>query len=399
MKAGVALAGAGAIAFASVPMVSAAEEVIAAPRVVTTEVQPVVFSSLQILVEGAVAAVQESIHAWENDTPALINQLAAQWADHNLLPLNHAIFATALLAPLAPLAVGPFTDAIIEVVARALPGNTAQIKAELTAGVDYAFARLIGPLVSAIGATGATHAKVFEAGGRGDSVAHALALLMTPVDVINGFLFGGYGDISPLITGEVGGPRIPAPGLLTPWGQWPVDRSVLDDGAGTNSSLLAAHNADATATEPTRSTREDALAVKLAAAAETATATESATNETAAEATTATETATEAAPGEITATATETATEAAQKSAWSWQRGPLSAAPGATDPAATGLGATEPGATVSLDVKDVRGSVKASTGTSSASDTADKTDGAPTAKKSERASKSEKRASSDKGAE
>ena len=43
-----------------------------------------------------------------------------------------------------------------------------------------------------------------------------------------GFPLGGYGDISALITGEVGGPRIAAPGLLTPWGQYPEDKTVTD---------------------------------------------------------------------------------------------------------------------------------------------------------------------------
>ncbi|MET0898420.1 MAG: hypothetical protein ABWY45_10965 [Mycobacterium sp.] len=236
MTAGVALVGAGAIAFAPLPVLST-EVVVAAPsapevfapRVVTTEVLPAgLISSLQLLANGAGAAVTESVDAFQNDVPAIFDQVVAQWPDITLTPWNHSLVAAALLAPVAPLLVGPFNDAAAEVLAQVFPGIGDEIRQGLPAAIEYAFARLVGPFLSAIGATGAVHQDYYFAGMAGDRVGQNLALLLSPIKVIDGFLNGGYGDLGPLLSGDVGGPRIAAPGLLTPWGQWPVDRNVIE---------------------------------------------------------------------------------------------------------------------------------------------------------------------------
>ncbi|TFV60977.1 hypothetical protein E4P42_01965 [Mycobacterium sp. PS03-16] len=214
----------------SLPVITAADEIVAAPPAIrTTEVEMASFTRYaEILVAGAVAAIAESGHALQHDTPALFNQLAAQWADADLLPWNHSLVASSLLAPVAPLVVGPFTDAVAEVLADALPhGN--EIREQLPATVDYAFARLVGPLLGALGGSGTAHQHIYRAGMAGDTAGQIRAILESPIHVIDGFLFGGYGDLGPLLTGELDGERIPAPGLLTPWGQWPADRNVTDE--------------------------------------------------------------------------------------------------------------------------------------------------------------------------
>lgn len=241
VTAGIAFAGAGAIAFSTVPVLPS-EHVIAAPRaavthaeplprVVTTEVEYVALvRSLELLVAGAAAAIEESLGAFSDQMPALFRQVQAQWADPALTPWNHSMIAAALLTPLAPLVVGPFTDAVAEALAQTFPGRGDEIRENLPQAVDYAFARLVGPIISAIGATGAVHQQIYEAGMAGNAPGQWLALLRSPFTVADGFLNGGYGDISALLTGEVGGERIAAPGLLTPWGQFPVDRNVAEDG-------------------------------------------------------------------------------------------------------------------------------------------------------------------------
>ena len=252
MTAGVALVGAGAIAFAPLPVLPT-EVVVAAPpapqvftpRVVSTEVVPAgLISSLQILVNGAGAAVTESVDAFQNDVPAIFDQVVAQWPDINLTPWNHSLVAAALLAPVAPLLVGPFNDAAAEVLAQVFPGIGDEIRQGLPEAIEYAFARLVGPLLSAIGATGAVHQDYYFAGMAGDRIGQNLALLTSPIKVIDGFLNGGYGDLGPLLSGEVGGPRIAAPGLLTPWGQWPVDRNVTEPDDELSPTLAEAGTAD-----------------------------------------------------------------------------------------------------------------------------------------------------------
>ena len=245
LTAGVALVGAGAIAFSTMPVLPSQETAAApsavtaqvqqfTPRVVTAEVDTVAFVRyLEILGAGASAALKESFSTWNTDIPALFDQVGigvegAQWEDPDLLRWNHSLLGAALFAPIAPLFVGPFTDSVAEALAQTFPSRGAEIREKLPQAVDYAFARLVGPIISAIGATGATHQRYYAAGMEGDRIGQWAALLSAPIDIVKGFLFGGYGDISALITGEVGGPRIAAPGLLTPWGQYPEDKTVTD---------------------------------------------------------------------------------------------------------------------------------------------------------------------------
>ncbi|MGE0216753.1 hypothetical protein [Mycolicibacterium sp.] len=236
LTAGVALVGAGALALSAVSVVPdattealAAQVRTAAPRAVSTEVEhAALVRYLEILATGAAATVAESLATFTTDIPALFQQIAAQWADPDLTPWNHSLAGAALFAPVAPFAVGPFSDAVVEVLAQSFSSHGDEIRENLPRAIEYAFARLVGPIISAIGATGAVHQAYYAAGMAGNPPGQWLALLSTPYHVIDGFLFGGYGDISALITGEVGGERIAAPGLLTPWGKYPVDRSVTD---------------------------------------------------------------------------------------------------------------------------------------------------------------------------
>ncbi len=266
---GLALAGAGAITMSSVsalpstevsiPASAAMEQQQTAPRVVATEVEYVALTHyLEILGAGAVAAVQESLGTFNDDIPAIFDQIGmgqpgGQWEEFDLLRWNHSLLGAALLAPVAPLVVGPFTDAVTEVLAQSFPSHGDRIREELPAAVDYAFARLVGPIVSAIGATGKTHQQYYMAGMAGNPIDQWGALLSAPIHMAEGFLFGGYGDISALITGEVGGERIPAPGLLTPWGQFPEDRTVTGDGDAESDSVApdAADQPSAAAIEGT----------------------------------------------------------------------------------------------------------------------------------------------------
>jgi hypothetical protein len=217
VKAGVALAGAGAIAFAAVPAPTPLEDATVAapaafvnstPRVVTAEIEPVVLASaLQILATGAVQAVQESVHALQYDTPAIFERVVAQWADINLTPWNHSLVAAALLAPVAPLVVGPFNYAVADAVAQVFPQYGDQIREDLPEAVQYAFARVVGPFLSAFGATGAVHQDYYHAGMAGDRLGQNLALLNAPAKIIEAFLNGGYGDLGPLLTGDPDAPR------------------------------------------------------------------------------------------------------------------------------------------------------------------------------------------------
>ncbi len=269
---GIALVGAGTITFSSIAVppdndAFAVPEAIVAnvhpgiyPRTLAIDVQNVALVSyLEILGTGAADALTESADTWHDDIPALFSQLVEQWPDPHLLPLNHSLLAAALMAPVAPLAVGPFTDAAAEVLAQALPAHGDDIREALPAAVDYTFARLVGPLVSAIGATGAAHQDYYWAGMAGDPVGQNVALLHAPIKVVDGLLFGGYGDVGVLLTGEVGGERVPAPGLLTPWGQYPEDRSVTEeesvDDLSTDATLSVVEPASA-ATVQTPQTEE-----------------------------------------------------------------------------------------------------------------------------------------------
>ncbi len=264
---GVALAGAGAIALSTLPVLpthhalaapraATVVEPVAVPRVVTTEVEYAsLVQSLELLISGAAGAVGQSFAAFTTQMPALFRQVQEQWADPDLTPWNHSLIASAFFTPVAPLVVGPFTDAVAEVLAQTFPSHGDEIRENLPAAVEYAFARLIGPIISAIGATGAVHQQIYAAGMAGDPPGQWLALLRAPGTILDGFLNGGYGDISALLTGEVGGERIAAPGLLTPWGQYPEDRSVTDNWDGIPSEetarLSVTDEADVESTETT----------------------------------------------------------------------------------------------------------------------------------------------------
>lgn len=244
LTAGVALAGAGAVAFSTLPVLPTHEAAVARaatvvqpvvpPRVVTTEVEYVALvNALQTLAAGLGDTVGQVFASFTTTIPALNDHIGigvpgAPWEDADYLRLNHSLFGNMLFAPIAPLFVGAFTDAVIEVVAHASGDREDEVREKLTESVDYAFARLVGPIISAIGATGAVHQEIYRAGMEGNPQGQWAALLRAPGVILDGFFNGGYGDISTLLTGEIGGDRIAAPGLFTPWGEYPVDRSVTD---------------------------------------------------------------------------------------------------------------------------------------------------------------------------
>jgi len=241
---GVALAGAGAIAFSTLPVLPTHEaaaaraativQPVVPPRVVTTEVEYVALvNALQTLAAGLGDTVGQVFASFSTTIPALNDYIGigvpgALWEDADYLRLSHSLFGNMLFAPIAPVFVGAFTDAVIDVVAHASGDREDEVREKLTESVDYAFARLVGPIISAIGATGAVHQEIYRAGTAGNPQGQWAALLRAPGVILDAFFNGGYGDISTLLTGEVGGDRVAAPGLFTPWGEYPEDRSVTD---------------------------------------------------------------------------------------------------------------------------------------------------------------------------
>lgn len=197
-----------------------------APRVVVAGPQSVALTGYaETLVAGAAAALEQSVDGLANDFPAIWAQVNAQWPDAELLHWNYALVADSFLAPVAPLVIGPLNDAVAEVLADAFPDHAEAI-AQLPGLVEYTTVRLVGPLLSAIGAAGIAHEGIYYPTTTGDVAGFFEGIAAAPGHVIDGLLFGGYGDLSPLLTGEVGGTPIPAPGLLTPWGQEPPERDV-----------------------------------------------------------------------------------------------------------------------------------------------------------------------------
>lgn len=224
--AGLAVAGAGAIAWSAVVTLPGEEAVAVAPRVVVAGSQSVALTGYaEILVAGAVAALEQSVDGLANDFPAIWEQVNAQWPDAELLHWNYALVADSFLAPVAPLVIGPLNDAVAEVLADAFPDHAEAI-GQLPGLVEYTTVRLVGPLLSAIGAAGIAHEGIYYPTTTGDVPGFFEGIAAAPGHVIDGLLFGGYGDLSPLLTGEVSGTPIPAPGLLTPWGQEPPERDV-----------------------------------------------------------------------------------------------------------------------------------------------------------------------------
>ena len=216
ITAGVALATVGAIAV--VP--TAAQPLDANPperRVVTAEVAPAAFfdpSYAALLADGVAGSLQESLHALTHTSPALLQEALANWPIAET-ELAYSQIANALVVPLMPLIAGPFTDAVTEVLARSAPQFRDQIET-LPTFVEHSTIRMLGPVLGAIGAAGAAHAEIYWATATGDIPGFVLGVLKIPVYVADGFLFGGYGDIGPLLSGS-DGRVIPAPGLLTPW--------------------------------------------------------------------------------------------------------------------------------------------------------------------------------------
>ncbi|UNB55014.1 hypothetical protein [Mycolicibacterium sp. YH-1] len=226
LTAGVAIAGASAITWSAVAVVPANEPVVVSHRVVAATVTPAgLASSLQLLTEAAAATVQQSVDGLVTKLPALWNQVDAQWADVELTHWNYALVADSFLMPVAPLLFGPLNDAVAEVVARQFPVLGDEIRA-IPGLIEYGVIRLIGPLLSAIGGAGAAHAQIFKSMSNWELQPFFEALVAAPGHVIDGLLFGGYGDLRPLLTGEIGGTPIPAPGLLTPWGKPPAPRDI-----------------------------------------------------------------------------------------------------------------------------------------------------------------------------
>ncbi|MBO0677478.1 hypothetical protein JRC04_08385 [Mycolicibacterium sp. S2-37] len=225
--AGVAMAGASAITFASVSALPA-EKVVAAPRVIMDQTHNVALTGFSEVLTSVVTAIQESGDALVNTSPALYWQVHEQWPDPELLPWNYALFTDIFLAPLAPLVIGPVNDAVAEAVAEAFPA-AADVILQVPELIEYAVIRLVGPILSAIGAAGAAHEQIYYSTTTLEIAPFIEAIIAAPGYVIDGFFNGGYGDLRPLLTGEVGGDPIPAPGLLTPWGAEPVQRYADDN--------------------------------------------------------------------------------------------------------------------------------------------------------------------------
>ncbi|OBB59212.1 hypothetical protein A5757_14740 [Mycobacterium sp. 852013-51886_SCH5428379] len=225
--AGVALAGASAITFAAVPALPG-ERVVATPAAVVEQTHNVALTGFAEVLTSVVTAIQESGNALVNTSPALYWQVHEQWPDPELLPWNYALFTDIFLAPIAPLIVGPVNDAVAAAFAEVFPGQSDFIL-RVPELIEYAVVRAIGPILSAIGGAGAAHEQIYESMTTYEIAPFIEAIIAAPGHVIDGFLNGGYGDLRPLLTGEVGGDPIPAPGLLTPWGAEPVQRYADDN--------------------------------------------------------------------------------------------------------------------------------------------------------------------------
>ncbi|MDZ7885547.1 MAG: hypothetical protein U5N53_22815 [Mycobacterium sp.] len=222
---GVVLAGAGAIALSTVTVTPEIRAVADTPRVVTTDVLPAgLFQDLQLIGNGARAAVEQSIDGLVRKVPDIWWTVEEQWPDADLTHWNYAMVANIVFAPITPLLIGPLNDAVAEAVARNFPVLGDQIR-QIPDLVEYAFIRLVGPLLSAIGGAGQAHSEIFYSMTTWRIEPFIEAIVKAPFHVIDGLLFGGYGDLGPILPGREG-QYIPAPGLLTPWGQPPRVRDI-----------------------------------------------------------------------------------------------------------------------------------------------------------------------------
>ncbi|MCV7287506.1 hypothetical protein H7J87_19470 [Mycolicibacterium wolinskyi] len=227
LTAGVALAGAGVISLGSIAALPDTDVEIAAvaPRVVSTEVQHVNFAEYaQILAAGATEALELSGDALFRKVPELWQTVQATWPDADLTHWNYALVADMVFAPIAPLVIGPFNDAVAHVLARQFPALETEIR-QLPELVEYTAVRLVGPLLSAIGGAGMAHSEIFYSMTTGELQPFFEAVVRAPFHVVDGLLNGGYGDLGPLLPGREGD-YIPAPGILTPWGEEPAPRDI-----------------------------------------------------------------------------------------------------------------------------------------------------------------------------
>lgn len=222
---GVVLASAGAIALTPVTVTPEIRAVADTPRVVTTDVMPAgLFQDLQLIGNGARAAVEQSIDGLVRKVPDIWWTVEEQWPDADLTHWNYAMVANIVFAPITPLLIGPLNDAVAEAVARNFPVLGDQIR-QIPDLVEYAFIRLVGPLLSAIGGAGQAHSEIFYSMTTWRIEPFIEAIVKAPFHVIDGLLFGGYGDLGPILPGREG-QYIPAPGLFTPWGQPPRVRDI-----------------------------------------------------------------------------------------------------------------------------------------------------------------------------
>lgn len=225
LTAGVVLASTGAIALAPVTVTPELRAVVDTPRVVTTDVMPAgLVQDLQLIGNGARAAVEQSVDALTRKIPDLWWTVHEQWPDADLLHWNYALVSDIFLAPVTPLLIGPLNDAVAEALARNFPILGDEIR-RIPDFVEYAFVRLIGPVLSAIGGAGVAHSEIFYSMTTLRIEPFIEAIVRAPFHVIDGLLFGGYGDLGPILPGREG-QYIPAPGLFTPWGQPPRVRDI-----------------------------------------------------------------------------------------------------------------------------------------------------------------------------
>ncbi|CAN7190935.1 hypothetical protein [Mycolicibacterium frederiksbergense] len=252
---GVVLAGAGAIALTPVTVTPQIRAVADTPRVVSTDVMPAgLFQDLQLIGNGARAAVEQSIDGLVRKVPDIWWTVEEQWPDADLTHWNYAMVANMVFAPITPLLIGPLNDAVAEAVARNFPVLGDQIR-QVPELIEYAFIRLVGPLLSAIGGAGQAHSEIFYSMTTWRIEPFIEAIVKAPFHVIDGLLFGGYGDLGPILPGREG-QYIPAPGLLTPWGQPPRVRDIK-----TPNDIVTTTVPDANASLVSLSTGRDESAV------------------------------------------------------------------------------------------------------------------------------------------
>lgn len=241
ITAGVTLATVGAIA-----LVPTAPQLVDSPllerRVVTAEVVPAAFFDpgyVALLADGVAGSLRDSLEALTTASPALLQEALANWPLAET-ELAYSQIANAVVVPFMPLVAGPFTDAVTEVLARSAPQFRDQIET-LPTFIEHSTIRLLGPVLGAIGGAGAAHAEIYWATATGDVPGFILGVLKIPVYVADGFLFGGYGDVGPLLSGS-DGRVIPAPGLFTPWNSDLLkspDSTPADDAESTTQTVTA----------------------------------------------------------------------------------------------------------------------------------------------------------------